>query len=159
MQKRFWGLNSKKSKLLAGATALVVAAGVFLGAIGYMDTQIKPIEAKTPADVQQVLEARKKKRTGCYNAADLVNMNIMLRAVDNPELFQAVLDGLRYENGAIVYPQTAEQPHELAIVKKFFEQVNIVNMQDFEQCIMCIKNAREHYLSRQVMSIRQSLFG
>ena len=150
---------SKKSKLWVGAAAVLLAGGLFYGAVEYMEAQIKPVEAQTPADVKKVLEAANVKRSGCRSAEDFVNMNIMLRHVSNEDLFNAVLSGLRFENGRVVYPDTAEQPHELMLVKKFFTQVNITNEKELKSCIMFVREAKAYHESKRVMVARAVSMG
>ncbi len=140
---------SKKSKFWVGAVAAVLISGLFYATVEYMDTQIMPVEAKSPEEVQQVLEASRAKPSGCRSAEDFVNLNIMLRDIDNPELFNAVIKGLKFENGAVVYPQTDEQPHELVIIRRFLEQANITNARDLNKCLMFVKNARSYHMSQE----------
>ncbi len=140
---------SKKKKFWAGTAAVLVAGGLFYGVVEHMDAQIKPVEAKSPEEVQQVLEASRAKPSGCRSAEDFVNLNIMLRDIDNPELFNAVIKGLKFENGAVVYPQTDEQPHELVIIRRFLEQANITNARDLNKCLMFVKNARSYHMSQE----------
>ena len=73
---------SKKKKFWAGTAAVLVAGGLFYGVVEHMDAQIKPVEAKSPEEVQQVLEASRAKPSGCRSAEDFVNLNIMLRDID-----------------------------------------------------------------------------
>ncbi len=139
---------NKKTKIGAGAAALV--CGLFYATVEHMDAQIMPVEAKSPDEVQKVLEAGRK-HNGCRSAEDFVNLNIMLREVDNPDLFNAVLSGVRFENGKLVYPAVAEQPHELMLVKRFFEKINITSEKDFRRCLMFVKNAKSYHVSQVEM--------
>ncbi len=150
---------SKKKKFWAGTAAVLVAGGLFYGVVEYMDTQIMPVEAKSPEEVQQVLEASRAKPSGCRSAEDFVNLNIMLRDIENPQLFNAVLRGLKFENGAVVYPKTDSQPHELVIVKRFLEQANIENEQDLRKCLMFVENARKYHTSQLVTLVQLSWLG
>lgn len=159
MQKEFWekGLviwQKYKLQIKTAAVVVVLAGGFIWGATAYMeymDAQIKPVEAKTPADVKQVLAAREK--SGCKNAEFFVKLNVLLRDVDNPESFFAVLDGMRFENGKVVYPRVSAkvQPQVLVTVKNFFDSLKIVNAEEFAQCVKFAHSAQNYNEAKVVM--------
>lgn len=141
--------NTNRMIWIKAAVVVLLAGGLFYGAVEYMDTQIKPVEARTPAEVKQVLAAREK--SGCQNAKYFVNLNIMLRDIDNPDLFFAVLKGMRFENGKVVYPQVSEQPRDFVAVKSFFDKINITTAEEFEQCIKFAHYAQNYKETQVVM--------
>lgn len=156
------GMRERRIKALAqAAVAFTIIIGVFalewnIG--GLKETDLQTVKKGTATEEtvaavekqpkKDVVEVKKQLLGGCRNSQDFVNINILMRNVHDFENFEEILEGLRFVNGEVQYPEVARNGALLKELQVFFDRVEVFNEQELNGCIAVLHRAKQYNIAR-----------
>ncbi len=158
------GMRGRRIKALAqAAVAFAIIIGAFaldwnIGGLKETDRPtavkaVKPTAEKTAEVAEKqpeknVAEVKKQLLGGCRNAQDFVNVNILMRNVQDFEHFSTILESLRFVDGEIQYPAVALNGAVLKELQSFFDKVNVFSEAELNNCVAVLQRAKQYNIAR-----------
>lgn len=162
------GMRGRRAKaLVQAAVAFAIIFGAFaldwnIGGLKEADRQVVKASAmeETAAAAEETVAVaaeqpekdmaavKKQLLGGCRNAQDFISVNILMQSVRDFENFGEILEGLRFANGEVQYPEVARNGPLLKELQVFFDRVDVFSEAELNNCVAVLERARQYNVAR-----------